>query len=243
TILGPGVSGLMAVVSLLLPLYFTAAITLIVSVLIWFWLDDPPGQKFVRVKKAKLSYFDSRYVSYMIVGVVMFMAFAVINQTIGFYFQDRFSLDGKTTAQTVGVAMMVSAIISLLAQGLLVQGLKWAPLKLIRTGTPVMLVSFLMLLFGNSLIVFIGAMGFLGLGFGLAGPGFMAGASLTVSSEEQGALAGLTNACPAFGFIIGPLVGTALYQMNPIYPYLFISLVFIPLMIFTFRIKPPPDLQ
>ena len=102
-----------------------------------------------------------------------------------------------------------------------------------------MMLAFLMLLFGNTLAILIGAMGVLGLGFGLAGPGFTAGASLTVSPDEQGALAGLTSACPSSGFIIGPLIGTALYQLNTIYPFLFISLLFVPLIIFIYRINPP----
>jgi MFS family permease len=241
-ILGPGVSGLLAVVSLLLPLYFAATLTLIVAGLIWLFLENPPRVESVQEEFFKLSYFDRRYVSYMIVGVVMFTAFAVINQTIGFYYQDRFTLDGKATAQAVGVGMMASAIMSIIAQGALVQGLHWEPLRLIRAGTPVMLVAFLMLLFGNNLPVLIGAMAVLGLGFGLAGPGFTAGASLTVGPDEQGALAGLTSACPSSGFIIGPLIGTGLYQLNPIYPFLFISLLFIPLIIFIYRIKPPPNL-
>jgi len=239
TVLGPGVSGLLAVVSLLLPLYFAATLTLIVAALIWFFLEDPPRQVSLRKESNRLSFFDSRYVAYVIVGVVMFMGFAVINQTIGFYYQDRFALDGRATAQVVGIGMMVSAIMSLFSQGVLVQWLAWQPLKLIRTGMPVMFLAFLTLLFGNSLPVLLGAMGILGLGFGLCGPGFMAGASLTVSPDEQGALAGLTSACPSFGFIVGPLIGTGLYQLNQIYPYLFISLVFIPLIVFVYRIKPP----
>ncbi|MCD6062080.1 MAG: hypothetical protein K0S16_2391, partial [Moraxellaceae bacterium] len=37
--------------------------------------------------------------------------------------------------------------------------------------------------------------------------------------DEQGALAGLTSAVPALGSIIGPVLGTGLYQVNPHLPY------------------------
>jgi MFS family permease len=54
---------------------------------------------------------------------------------------------------------------------------------------------------------------------GLAGPGFMAGASLAVSAEEQGAVAGVAASCGPLGFTLGPLVGGALYQADPNLPY------------------------
>ena len=63
------------------------------------------------------------------------------------------------------------------------------------------------------------AMMFQGFGMGLAGPGFMAGASLAVSAREQGAVAGVAGASGPLGFTIGPLVGGLLYQLEPALPY------------------------
>ncbi|GIS97301.1 MAG: hypothetical protein CM1200mP24_05850 [Gammaproteobacteria bacterium] len=40
----------------------------------------------------------------------------------------------------------------------------------------------------------------LGLGMGLSGPGLMAGASLAVTAEEQGAVAGIAGAWGPLGF-------------------------------------------
>ena len=54
-----------------------------------------------------------------------------------------------------------------------------------------------------------------------AGPAFMAGASLSVSPREQGAVAGVAGACGPLGVFIGPLIGGALYQWNPVFPYAF----------------------
>jgi MFS family permease len=59
----------------------------------------------------------------------------------------------------------------------------------------------------------------MGLGMGLAGPAFFAGASLAVSREEQGAVAGVAGSCGPLGFTIGPLLGGALYQLDPALPY------------------------
>ncbi|MBT7890711.1 MAG: hypothetical protein HN580_16965, partial [Deltaproteobacteria bacterium] len=43
--------------------------------------------------------------------------------------------------------------------------------------------------------------------------------------------------CPPLGFIIGPMIGTGLYSLGPLYPYIFISIIFVPLIIFSWKIK------
>jgi MFS family permease len=80
-------------------------------------------------------------------------------------------------------------------------------------------------------------MAVLGFGMGLAGPAFMAGASLAVSSDEQGAVAGVAGSCGPLGFTIGPLLGTALYQLDGRLPYLVTVGIYVPLLAFTFLVK------
>ena len=63
------------------------------------------------------------------------------------------------------------------------------------------------------------AFSFIGFGFGLALPGFSATASLSVSAEEQGAVAGIIAGAPALGFILGPTLGAILYEMHTMAPY------------------------
>jgi len=82
-------------------------------------------------------------------------------------------------------------------------------------------------------------MGILGLGLGLVSPGFTAGASLSVGPDEQGAVGGLISACPAAGFVLGPLIGTSLYQVNPVYPALCAALLMIPLTLYAWRFRDP----
>ena len=80
---------------------------------------------------------------------------------------------------------------------------------------------------------------------GLAGPGFMAGASLAVLPEEQGAIAGIAGSCGPMGFTIGPLLGTWLYSIQPEYPYIFTLLIYIPLALYVLKMKigPPQILK
>ncbi|HAN69195.1 MAG TPA: MFS transporter, partial [Halieaceae bacterium] len=46
------------------------------------------------------------------------------------------------------------------------------------------------------------------------------------SADEQGSVAGLVAACPAIGFVAGPLCAGALYQVHPSLAPLFSASVF-----------------
>jgi len=74
------------------------------------------------------------------------------------------------------------------------------------------------------------AMVILGTGTGLAGPGFTAGASLAVSQDEQGAVAGVASSCGPLGFTLGPLLGGLMYQLSPTLPYAFAAGLFLVLL-------------
>jgi MFS family permease len=74
-----------------------------------------------------------------------------------------------------------------------------------------------------------------GLGFGMLRPGFAGAASLAVSPDEQGAMAGLTGGAGASGFIFAPLIGNSLYAINPALPYILGVALLIALLIYLLR--------
>jgi MFS family permease len=230
-ILGPALGGGLAVFSLLTPLWFAAGITLATAIVVLIFLPDVPKQVFTGTP-AKMRRTDSRILPFMIVGVLMFMGFAIVQQTMAFRFQDVLSLTAVETARTFGLGMMLSAAASLFSQAVLVQRMDIRPFNLLRMAMPLLILAFLIMAVADSRPYLLGAMALLGLGMGLAGPGFMAGASLAVGPEEQGAVAGVASSCGPLGFTIGPLVGTALYSIEPVYPYIFTLIVYLPLMIF-----------
>lgn len=217
SILGPAVAGL-AFISLLAPLWIMAAVAFLNALFVWRFLPDPPRHQ-APVRQKRLKYSDRRILPFVIVGVLMFTGMGMVQQTIGFRMQDALNLDAAATAQSVGVAMMLSAACSLLAQAVIVQRLTIAPFNLLRLAMPLLIVAFVLMATTTSQLSLTLAMGVLGLGMGLAGPGFMAGASLAVPPEEQGAVAGVAGSCGPLGFTIGPLTGGALYQVAPQLPY------------------------
>jgi MFS family permease len=151
---------------------------------------------------------------------------------MGFRFQDAIGLDAVETASVFGIAMLLSAACSLIAQAFIVQRFDIAPFTLLKLAMPLLILAFVVMAIAEARWPLTLAMMIQGFGMGLAMPGFMAGASLAVSPEEQGAVAGVSGACPPLGFTIGPLVGGALYQIEPVLPYGFAAVVYVLLFVF-----------
>jgi MFS family permease len=165
------------------------------------------------------------------------MGFAIVQQTIAFRFQDELGLSGIDTAKIVGISLMFSAAAALLVQLLVIPRLSVRPFVLLRISMPMMMIAFAMMAMGHTQNMYILSMCILGLGMGLAGPGFMAGASIAVSSEEQGAVAGVAGSCPPLGFTVGPLLGTYLYSVDGALPYWFAFTSYFVLFLFTLKFK------
>lgn len=228
-ILGPTVAGL-AVISLLTPLWIMAGLALLNGLFVWRFLKEPP-RTVERTERPRMSYLDPRIFPFVLVGVLMFTGFALVQQTMGFRFQDALELSAADTARVFGIAMTCSAGASLLAQAVVVQRFDFAPFTLLKMAMPLLIVAFTIFATTDSRLSLTLAMTILGFGMGLAGPGFMAGASLAVSPEEQGAVAGVAGSCGPLGFTIGPLIGGFMYQLSPALPYAFAAGMYVVLLI------------
>jgi len=234
SILGPAIGGLLASISLLTPLYFSVFLTLAAAILTLYALPELPKPTVIK-KTKRLKYTDPRIFPLVIAGVFLFMGFAIVQQTIAFRFQDVLGLDGTETAKVVGISLMFSAAAALLVQLLVIPRLHVRPFVLLRISMPIMMIAFAMMALSQSQNMYILAMCILGLGMGLAGPGFMAGASVAVSSEEQGAVAGVAGSCGPLGFTVGPLLGTYLYSIDGSLPYWFAFASYFLLFLFTLK--------
>jgi MFS family permease len=237
TIIGPACGGLLAAISLLAPLLFAAAITGVCLVLMAWRLPESPrhGAHGGDGPRIHLGYNDRRYRVVLLIAVAMLVAYSVVQQTLAFYFQDVLRLDSQQAARQVGLALMLSAAVALVAQALLVQRMNWAPARLTFWGMASLVAGSAVLgVAGSTGGLFFGV-GLCGLGIGLAFPACLALASLAVGAEEQGALAGLTSSVPALGSIIGPVLGTGLYQLHPHLPYLANAVLLLPMLWLSWR--------
>ena len=237
SILGPALGGLLAGITLLTPLWVASGIAVTTALFVIVLLPDipkvrPKTQQENTPPPRKLSYFDPRILPYIIVGALMFMGMALVQQTLAFRFQDVLGLTAVETAQTFGMAMGCSAAASLLSQIGLMQRINLTPFQWLRIALPVLALAFAGLALADTQFLMMTAMVLQGAAMGLAGPAFMAGASLAVEPHEQGAVAGIAGSCGPLGFTLGPLLGGFFYQISPDLPYWFTFAVYLPLLAF-----------
>jgi MFS family permease len=227
TILGPAVSGALATFGLLAPLYFAAGLAFLAALLVWWQLPVTPRSELTRREVAvRLRFTDRRILLLLTTATGLFVGFSGIQQTLGFQLQDKLDLTGIRTAQMTGAALMVSATFTFLIQVTVMQRLKLRPTQFARLGLLSMLFGAAVIAGFQSFAVLAVGMAFLGVGLGLCMPAIAAGASLAVKPEEQGAAAGLVSACPPIGFVSGPIIAGALYQVHPPLAPLFSAAVF-----------------
>ena len=136
----------------------------------------------------------------------------MVQQTLAFRLQDVLNLSGIETAQYTGWAMMVSAASSLFMQIVIAQRYAGPAIQLVRWGGGLLVGRHRDHQRTGQLGGCADQHGPDRRGPGLLMPAVAAGASLAVGPEEQGGVSGLVSACPAAGFVLGPISGGFLYQ-------------------------------
>ena len=213
-ILGPAAAALLVGWGVLAPLYAIAGLGFVSALyaMIFLKAEAPqPDEGETRKEKIPLK----PLAPIMAASLFFFTAISALQQTMAFYVQDFLQVGAEAAARATGICFVAMAVLTLVSQGGLIQILKPGPGVLLKGGLPVMLVGIILYAFPTSFIQIIMAAALLGLGFGLVNPGLMAAASLRTSSDHQGAVAGLMQAMMASGYVIGPLAGTALYEVSP----------------------------
>ncbi len=243
SLLGPAVAAPLLAFNLLAPLLAGAITTAITALLIWLFLplsqqllEVRPVAIFQEIKNTLASFFDARYASLLLVGVLIFMGYAISQQTMGYLIQDRLLLTPQGAAQILAQSFVYSAAAALFTQLIIVSRCKLSPFTLLFCGLPLMALGYAWIIHLSAPIHSHVAFALIGMGMGMALPGFSASASLAVDAREQGAVAGVIAGAPALGFVMGPTVGAFLYQYSITLPYWFSSLLALFLIGLVFRL-------
>jgi MFS family permease len=218
TVLGPLLGGTLSAIDSVFPLYATAGIMGSAAMLAWAGLTEP-ARHVTRNVTRKLSFLDPRVFPYLLGWCLVIFVLTSIQTITAFYIADTFMFgDRDDVTRAISVAFLCMGAAMLFVQGVILQVFRIEPKVLLRAG---------FILFGIGLIVLGSATGLamlnlsyalLGFGFSAINPGLNAGASISVDTQEQGAVAGLLSAAPVVGMIFGPVVGTILYGIHPTWP-------------------------
>ena len=218
--LGPGVGALLATIDLLAPLYLSAVLAVLSALALHRWLpEERPVVHADMPVGRRLSPFDPRVTPFVAVSAALQATRATTVITFAFFLQDTLGLSPARTVQLSGAGFVVLAVASLIAQLVIVQRFKPTARRMLRAGLPLSVAAYGLLAVGHGLPTYLVALTMLGIGLGLIRPGSAAGASLSVDAHEQGAVAGLVNGVAVIGNVVGPMLGTTLYAINPIGPY------------------------
>jgi MFS family permease len=187
---------------------------------------------------------DRRVRTWLVVGVILSAVTAVMFQQLSFYFMDRLNVAPREGAALVAVSLALGALAQIVAQLGLLPRLSLSPRGLVVTGAIITALGTGLTAIGDSFGVLAAAQGLVGLGFGLARPGFTGGASLSVGDDDQGSVAGLVVAANGAGFVVAPIFGAAVYALlGHQAPFILCTLVLAGLAIFcakSDRIGGPP---
>ena len=227
TILGPALGAIVVSLGLSLaaPIFVSAITPLVGMLLVWRLLPQVQSTLKRGQRAPTLTALDPRLLPLLLISFCAMMVPAVVNFTIGYLVQDRFGLDAIETTRLTGLAVMASGVALFFAQIVLIQVFRLSPLKLLRLGMPLVLGSLLLLVAAASSLQVMLAMALMGLGIGMVQPGYRSAVTFAVEPHEQGAAAGLASSIPAYSYIIGPALGTALYGVDPLSPFLLASVV------------------
>lgn len=234
--LGPGVGSLLAVFGMLTPFYVVTVCAILGAIAIQSYLPEPskPSEKDMTGAPAvKLKITDSRVFPFVILAIVGGIAHATQVQSAALYFQDMLHLSVKETQQYVGVGLMAGAGAAMFAQIVLVQRFNPSPRTMIYYGLTLATIGYVFFIFAATFPMLIISMVLTGMGLGLSRPGTNAAASLSVSHQEQGAIAGIMGGIGAAGHILVPFVSMNLYALKPEYPFILTLVILIGIMIYT----------
>ena len=211
---------------LLTPLIVMSMIMALAALFVYIYLPDNRINSDEKIQDTKIV-LDFNLKLLISIGVIVFTAFAIVQSVTAFYIQDRFGYDLGQTAQTTALLLGTMALMSIVSQLTIVQKYKGGPLNLIRFSIPLFILSSVLIIFSpNFLFIYIG-MAAMGLGMGLASPGYTSAASLNADKDNQGAAVGLAMVAPGIGFALGPFLSGILYSYSMNMPFIFILPLFL----------------
>jgi MFS family permease len=220
TIVGPAFGIALALISPVFPMFAAAALAAAAGIWAYTALPEPP-RRAGTTEDVRLKIMDPRILPYLLGWVVVFGVFTGVQTITAGYIADRFGISDILAAQqTMMIAMLSMAFVTVFVQAVVLQRWKAAPATMLKAGFAVMTIALLLLAFGPGLASLYIGYALFGLSFGFTAPGLNAAGSLSVRAEEQGAVAGLLSAAPTVGMIFGPILCGWVYAVAPVVPML-----------------------
>jgi len=219
TVLGPVLGGALAFVSVIFPMYVAVGLATVALLALAVVLKEPERAPAPAHATNKLSPFDPRIRSFLLLFFCFWLFFTIIQTIIGFLFAQRLGIsDPEAIAGSIAGALTAMALLAVFMQLVVIQKFRITARTMLRLGLPAFALGMAVLLFATSMLGIWLAFGLFGIALALSNPGITASASLMVEPHEQGAVGGLLSAVPILGMAVGPLLGTLLFEQSALLP-------------------------
>jgi MFS family permease len=229
-VFGSVLGGALAGLGLLLALW-AVPVLLTLALLVVLRLRPEPVGEAIR-EPSPVNPLDPRVWPFLVAGFGMFTALGFVQVLTGFLIQDRFGLGSEATGLVTGGALLAAGVGMILAQAVIVPRSGWAPATLLRVGSAGALAGFMLLIPSAGMATLIAAIALVGLGLGIATPGYTAGPSLLMRPEEQGGLAGTIGMNNGLTFVLAPSASTFAYGVSPTLPLVVSAAIMAAVMVF-----------
>lgn len=224
------------------PMFSFSIIAAVMLVIVWRKLPEsqhmpeppPPEVKVPGAPKEPPMWRDARLTPFLIYGFIVAVSQTAQGQTLGFLIIDKLKMSPTQAQGFIAVAMMFGAVAGLLAQWGIIRMLDMTPRQLLRWGVAVAAVGNLLVAVSPDYWTVVAGYAIASLGFGLARPGFTAGASLAVGMHEQARAAGAIAAVNGVNVVLAPAF-VLLYERIAPAPFLLNTALMLAMLFYAFR--------
>lgn len=252
---GPAIVSLVSAQGLQWGFYATAALPLMGFLAIaFYWPHGAAPQHNPPLKQApdaagpaagkapqKLALFDPRLRLAMATAFVAMMGVSIAQVSVGFFAMDRLGLPADQGARAAGHALACVGIALVVSQQCVIRFKGLALHHWVIAGAVISALGFGSVFMVHQAWALLTAYAVGAFGMGFIFPSFQAMAANAVQAHEQGSAAGNVSAAQGLGMVLGPLIGTALYTLTPVAPYVWVSLSLLSLALaIGLRAKPAP---
>jgi DHA1 family tetracycline resistance protein-like MFS transporter len=214
-VIGPGLSGVFAHISYTAPIWAAAAITLVATLLAWFWLPETvhrvhadAGSPWTALRELSTR---AGLRVLLAIDFLYWASFAVYQSTFALFGARRFGFDATHTGYILaGFGVL----------GVIVQGAMVAPLvarigekRALMTGLVIAAISWAGSAAAHSVPLFLAMLVPSALGLGFCTPALVSLVSGAAGRHEQGRVQGAAGALESLGRTIGPVWGNGLLQV------------------------------
>lgn len=184
--------------------------------------------------KEKPMWRDPRVKPFLIYGFIVAVCQTAQAQILGFLIIDKLGLDPMKAQGYIAIAMMFGAMAGLLAQWGIIRMFEMTPRQLLRWGVGVAALGNVIVALQPTYAAVVAGFAISSLGFGLARPGFTAGASLAVDMHEQARVAGAIAAVNGVNVVLAPFF-VWLYERVAPAPFILCGLLMVAMLFYALR--------